>query len=52
MDEEGCDSDASEDIILPQALLIPEEVLLVLAPVQVLVWDDVGPGRLQRFGVG
>lgn len=52
MDGEGCASDVSEVIILPQALPIPEELLLVLAPVQVLVWADGGPGGLQRLGVG
>lgn len=37
--------------MLPQALPIPE-LLLVLAPVQVLVWAGGGPGGLQRLGVG
>lgn len=52
MDEEGCGSDVSEAITLLQVLPIPEELLLVLAPVQVLVWAGGGPGVLQRLGEG
>lgn len=52
MDGEGCGSELSEAIMLPQALPIPEELLLVLAPVQVLVWAGGGPVGLQRLGVG
>lgn len=44
MDGEGCGSNVSEAIILPQALPIPEEMLLVLPPVEVLVWGAGGPG--------
>lgn len=52
MDGEGCGSDVSEAIMLPQALPITEELLLALAPVQVLVWAVGGPGGVQRLGVG
>lgn len=52
VDGEGCGSDVSEAIMLPQALPIPEELLLVLAPVEVLVWAGRGPGWLQRLGEG
>lgn len=50
MDGEGCGS-ASEAIMVTQALPIPEELLLVLAPVQVLVLAVGGPDGLQRLGV-
>lgn len=52
MDGEGCSSDVSEAIIVPQALPIPEELLLVLAPVQVLAGAGGGPVGLQRLGRG
>lgn len=38
--------------MLPQALPIPKELLLVLAPVQLLVWAGGGAGGLQRLGEG
>ena len=52
MDGVGWGSDASEVIMVPQALPIPDGLLLVLAPEQELVWAVGGPGGLQRLGVG
>ena len=48
---DGAGSDTSEAIMVPHALPIPEDLLLVLAPEQVLVWAGGGPGGLQRLGV-